>query len=142
MRGQREPIYKLARTVLPPVVRFWVRLECSGFASMAPSGPVIVASNHISYFDPLCLGTCLVQASRTVRFLAKDELFSGKWVGWALKGAGQIPVRRATRDAKLALEHAVRARGRRGGGRLPRGDHHQGGLLAPADQAGWPGWPC
>jgi 1-acyl-sn-glycerol-3-phosphate acyltransferase len=109
LRGQREPIYTLARTVVPPVIRFWVRLECAGFDNVPAGGPVIVASNHISYFDPLCLGTCLDQAGRTVRFLAKAELFSNRWFGWALRGAGQIPVRRATRDAKLALEHAVRA---------------------------------
>lgn len=91
------------------MVNFWVKLECTGFANMPATGPVIVASNHISYFDPLCLGTCLVRAGRTVRFLAKAELFTNPWVGWALRGAGQIPVSRATRDAKLALEHAVRA---------------------------------
>jgi 1-acyl-sn-glycerol-3-phosphate acyltransferase len=102
-------MYTLASTVLPPVVRFWVRLECAGFDNVPRSGSVIVASNHISYFDPLCLGSCLVQAGRTVRFLAKAELFSNPWFGWALKSAGQIPVRRQTRDARLALEHAVRA---------------------------------
>ena len=132
MRGQREPIYKLARTVLPPVVRFWVS-ECSGFANVAPSGPVIVASNHISYFDPLCLGTCLVQAGRTVRFLAKDELFSSKWVGWALGAPAKSRSRRATRDAKLALEHAVQALEDGEAVIVYTGDHHQEpGLLAPA----------
>jgi 1-acyl-sn-glycerol-3-phosphate acyltransferase len=108
LRGQREPVYTLARTILPPIVRAWVRLECAGFDAM-PAAGVIVASNHLSYFDPLCLGTCLVDAGRTVRFLAKSELFDNPLVGWALRGAGQIPVKRRTRDARLALGHAVEA---------------------------------
>ena len=108
MGGQREPVYALARAIVPPVVRAWVRLECTGFDAMPPGG-AIVASNHLSYFDPLPLATCLDAAGRTVRFLAKSELFDSRWTGWALRGAGQIPVRRHTRDARLALRHAVDA---------------------------------
>jgi 1-acyl-sn-glycerol-3-phosphate acyltransferase len=106
--GQREPLYTLAKTVVPPVVRAWVRLECHGMEHL-PDGPTIVAANHLSYFDPLCLGSCLHEAGRKVQFLAKSELFGNRALGWLLSGAQQIPVYRETRDAAKALEAAVRA---------------------------------
>jgi 1-acyl-sn-glycerol-3-phosphate acyltransferase len=106
---RREPIYTFAATVIPAVVRKWVHLECRGFEHLPATGPVIVASNHISYFDPLCLGSCVHGNGRVVRFLAKSELFSKPVVGPVLAGAGQIPVKRNTRDAADALQHAVKA---------------------------------
>jgi len=106
--GQREPLYTLARTVVPPVVRFWVRLECRGMEHL-PDGPAIVAANHLSYFDPVCLGSCLHEAGRKVQFLAKSELYRNPVLGWVLRGAQQIPVYRESRDAAKALDAAVRA---------------------------------
>ncbi|HZD37734.1 MAG TPA: lysophospholipid acyltransferase family protein, partial [Actinomycetes bacterium] len=97
------------KTVVPPVIRFWVRLDCQGLLHVPRQGPVIVAANHISYFDPLCLGTFVHSAGRQVRFLTKSELFEKRWLGWTLREAGQIPVFRETRDARQALVAAVAA---------------------------------
>jgi 1-acyl-sn-glycerol-3-phosphate acyltransferase len=102
-------VYALAKAVVPPVIRFWVRLDCQGLLHVPREGPVIVAANHISYFDPLCLGTFVDAAGRQARFLAKSELFDKWWLGWVLRAAGQIPVYRETRDAAQALVHAVDA---------------------------------
>jgi 1-acyl-sn-glycerol-3-phosphate acyltransferase len=102
-------VYALAKAVVPPVIRFWVRLECQGLLHVPADGPVIVAANHISYFDPLCLGTFVDAAGRQVRFLAKSELFEKRLLGWLLRSAGQIPVYRETRDAAQALVDAVAA---------------------------------
>ena len=106
---RREPIYALAKLVVPPVIRFWVRLDCQGVASIPPRGPVIIAANHVSYFDPLCLAVCIDAAGRRVRFLAKAELYRNRLLGWVLRAAGQIPVYRETRDAHQALTDAVAA---------------------------------
>jgi 1-acyl-sn-glycerol-3-phosphate acyltransferase len=109
MAGRRYPVYTLAKTVVPPVIRFWVRLDCQGLLNIPKHGPVIIAANHISYFDPLCLGVLIDAAGRQVRFLAKSELFGNPLLGAILRGAGQIPVYRETRDAGQALVHAVAA---------------------------------
>jgi 1-acyl-sn-glycerol-3-phosphate acyltransferase len=109
MARRRQPVYALAKTVVPPVIRFWVRLDCQGLLHVPADGPVIVAANHISYFDPLCLGTFVDAAGRQVRFLAKSELFEKRLLGWVLRSAGQIPVYRETRDAAQALVDAVAA---------------------------------
>jgi 1-acyl-sn-glycerol-3-phosphate acyltransferase len=109
MAGRRYPVYTLAKVVVPPVIRFWVRLDCQGLLNIPSRGPVIIAANHISYFDPLCLGVLIHSAGRQVRFLAKSELFRNPLLGPLLRGAGQIPVNRETRDAGQALVHAVEA---------------------------------
>ena len=53
----------------------------------------------------------MVRAVRRPRFLAKEELFRIPVVGRALRGAGQIPVSRGTRD-RSSLDRAVAALGR------------------------------
>jgi 1-acyl-sn-glycerol-3-phosphate acyltransferase len=56
-------------------------------------------------------GGAVVRAGRRPRFLAKEELFRIPVVGRALRGAGQIPVSRGTRD-RSSLDRAVAALGR------------------------------
>jgi len=109
MARRRAPIYALAKAVLPPVIRFWVRLDCQGLLHIPRQGPVIIAANHISYFDPLCLAVFIDAAGREVRFLAKSELYRNPVLGWLLRGAGQIPVYRESRDAARSLQDAVAA---------------------------------
>jgi 1-acyl-sn-glycerol-3-phosphate acyltransferase len=71
-------------------------------------GPGIVACNHISYLDPLTNGEAIERAGRRPRFLAKQELFRIPLVGTVLRGAGQIPVARGSRDGS-SLDRAVAA---------------------------------
>jgi 1-acyl-sn-glycerol-3-phosphate acyltransferase len=109
MARQRTPVYTLAKVVVPPIIRSWVRLDMQGTQYIPASGPVIVAANHVSYFDPLCLGVFIHSAGRQVRFLAKAELFQSRLMRFIMLGAGQIPVYRETRDASQALAAAVEA---------------------------------
>ena len=104
-----EPWFTLAEAVLRPPIVVWFNWRFEGMEHIPPEGPVLVAGNHISYFDPLCLGTCVNAAGREVRFLTKSELFEKRILGWALREAGQIPVYRETRDAAQALVAAVAA---------------------------------
>jgi 1-acyl-sn-glycerol-3-phosphate acyltransferase len=109
MARRRAPVYALAKLVVPPVIRSWVRLDCQGLEHIPRQGPVIIAANHISYFDPLCLGVFIDAAGRKVRFLAKSELYRNPLLGWVLRSAGQIPVYRESRDAARSLQDAVAA---------------------------------
>ncbi|HEU4397638.1 MAG TPA: lysophospholipid acyltransferase family protein [Actinomycetota bacterium] len=109
MARRRAPVYALAKAVVPPVIRFWVRLDCQGLLHIPRQGPVIIAANHISYFDPLCLAVFIDAAGREVRFLAKSELYRNPVLGWVLRSAGQIPVYRESRDAAKSLQDAVAA---------------------------------
>jgi 1-acyl-sn-glycerol-3-phosphate acyltransferase len=55
------------------------------------SGPVILASNHASYLDPLVVGAPL---SRMVNFLARDTLFNSPVLAWYLNRCRVVPVDR------------------------------------------------
>lgn len=95
---------------LPPL-RFWFRLSHEHLERIPRTGPAIVACNHISYLDPFTNGEAVVRAGRRPRFLAKEDLFRIPVVGRALRGAGQIPVSRGTRDHS-SLDRAADALGR------------------------------
>lgn len=70
---------------------------------------VILAGNHISWYDPLALGYLLYKQGLWPRYLAKSELFNVRALGSLMRGAGQIPVYRHTSDAGVALRDAERA---------------------------------
>ena len=96
---------------LPPL-RFWFRLSHEHLDRIPGTGPAIIACNHISYLDPLTNGEAVVRAGRRPRFLAKEDLFQIPVIGRALRGAGQIPVSRGTRNrSSLDLTAAALDRG-------------------------------
>jgi len=68
------------------------------------SGPVIVASNHVSNWDPIFVG---LGCPREVHFLAKSELFRNRSLAWLIGSYNAIPVRRGRADRR-ALRAAVR----------------------------------
>jgi len=83
--------------------RFVFRVRVSGQENLPKSGGFILASNHISYFDPPLVG-CWVP--RAIYFFAKKELFDHKLFGAILRRVNALPVRRGTIDRK-ALEMAI-----------------------------------
>jgi 1-acyl-sn-glycerol-3-phosphate acyltransferase len=68
------------------------------------TGPVILASNHLSFSDSIFLP---LQARRPVVFLAKSEYFTGKGIKgaftrWFFKSTGQLPIDRSGGKASEA----------------------------------------
>lgn len=85
------------------------RVDQTGLDRLPVTGPAIVASNHISYFDPLVAGLVCLWRRRHVRFLSKRELFERQPVGWVMTATRQIPVDRHTERARDSLRSAVEA---------------------------------
>jgi 1-acyl-sn-glycerol-3-phosphate acyltransferase len=83
--------------------KFVFRVRVSGRENIPKSGGFILASNHISHFDPPLVG-CWVP--RAIYFFAKKELFDHKLFGTILHRVNALPVRRGTID-RQALEMAV-----------------------------------
>jgi 1-acyl-sn-glycerol-3-phosphate acyltransferase len=98
----------LAIVLLRPLIVLMTKHEWRGQEKI-PAGGAVVVTNHISKADPLVLGHFIVDLPRNPRFLAKDSLFEKGLVGAVMRGAHQIPVRRHTTDAALALAAAVDA---------------------------------
>jgi 1-acyl-sn-glycerol-3-phosphate acyltransferase len=103
--------FNTAHVVLRPPLAAWFNWRFENLERIPPTGPVLVAGNHISYLDPLADAYMLIKAGRHARYLAKKELFDVPVVGTVLRGAGQIPVFRGSgSDAPLqAAVDALRA---------------------------------
>jgi 1-acyl-sn-glycerol-3-phosphate acyltransferase len=104
-----DVVYPAAKAVFWPALRFGLRWTVEGTEHIPAEGPLILASNHVSYLDPLTLAYVADRRGRRVRFLAKAELFDKRGLGALLTGAHQIPVARGTADAGGALDAAVDA---------------------------------
>jgi 1-acyl-sn-glycerol-3-phosphate acyltransferase len=104
-----DAVYPAAKAVFWPWLRFGLRWTIEGQENIPTHGPTIVASNHVSYLDPLTLAWVADRRERRVRFLAKAELFRKRGLGPLLRAAHQIPVYRGTADSAGALSAAIEA---------------------------------
>lgn len=106
-----DPVYSVAKGVFWPWLRWGLDWKIEGAQHIPTSGPVVIASNHVSYLDPLTLAYVADLRGRHVRFLAKNELFEKPVLGTLLRAAHQIPVQRGRVEAADALKAAVDALG-------------------------------
>jgi 1-acyl-sn-glycerol-3-phosphate acyltransferase len=83
------------------------RVEAKGVHHVPLEGPVLFASNHWSYCDPILL---LAVLPRPVQNLAKAELFRTRLGSWFFGRVGQqIPVERAAGAGEPTISRAVDA---------------------------------
>lgn len=93
--GGLEP-YHLLRPFVRPEAFPYARFDIAGLGHVPARGPVLLASNHRSYFDVAALAVVAGRLGRPVRFLAKRELFDAPLLGWAAQALGGIPVDRGS----------------------------------------------
>jgi 1-acyl-sn-glycerol-3-phosphate acyltransferase len=90
--------YAIGRFVIAPLARLVYRPRVEGRANVPRTGPVIFASNHLSFIDSIAIP---VAAPRPVHFLAKSSYFE-KWASRQFFTAvGAIPVERGAGQAAL-----------------------------------------
>jgi len=104
-----EIVYPGAKAVFWPWLRFGLRWTIEGVEHIPTDGPVILASNHVSYLDPLTLAYVADRRARRVRYMAKAELFAKRGLGPLLRAGGQIPVERGKESVSGALSAALGA---------------------------------
>ncbi|WP_338748428.1 lysophospholipid acyltransferase family protein [Janibacter alittae] len=124
----------LRRVLVGPPLRAWLRLEVEGREHVPATGPVIIASNHLSFVDSMVIP---LAAGRKVGFLGKAEYLQGTGpLGWFKRlwfgeFGGMIPVDRS--DAKAAarsLELAEAHLAARGAFAIyPEGTRSRDGML-------------
>ena len=105
--GGLEPqrfLMPLARPGWLPFARF----DVAGTEHIPLQGPVILAANHRSYFDPLAVGVAMARVGRPARFLGKKEVFDAPIVGDLARALGGIRVERGS-GSDAPLDEAARA---------------------------------
>lgn len=96
-------LYNLLDSILGLLFRIVFRLRVVGLENIPVSGGAIIASNHISNFDPPLLG---VAANRPLHFMAKKELFANPVFAWVITKLNAFPVQRGTAD-RVAIRKAL-----------------------------------
>jgi 1-acyl-sn-glycerol-3-phosphate acyltransferase len=100
--------YKICAGILIPIISLITKRTWIGAENIPKSGAVIVANNHLSYFDVLNFAHFLYKNGRAPRFLGKVSIFKVPVLGRILLAAGQVPVERETLSAGKAVDHAKR----------------------------------
>ncbi|CAN5471384.1 lysophospholipid acyltransferase family protein [soil metagenome] len=134
-REQMTRTYRAALGVATPIVRGWGRLQVKGLESVPLTGPLLIVSNHDSYWDPLAVGIAAI-SRRQIRALSKSSLWKVKGLNRMLTGMGQIPIVRGSGNAN-ALDRAIEEL--RGGacvGIFPEGTRSLGHQLRPRSGLG------
>lgn len=100
--GRRPRRYRVVSWFCRAVFRtlFGSRLRFEGGESIPAAGPLVVAANHLSNWDPFLFGGFFPGA---LFALAKREIYKPAPVAWTLAGCNCIPV-----DRKGADRRAVR----------------------------------
>ena len=88
---------------LGPLLRLIYRPKAIGLEHVPGEGPVILASNHVSFVDSLFVPLVV---KRPVVFLGKADYFESWRTRWFFKAVNVIPVRR---EGGSASEAAIRA---------------------------------
>lgn len=110
-------LYALTRFVCLVLFRLVWRSKVVGRENIPGTGPVILASNHLSFIDSIVIP--LAVSGRRVVFLAKAEYWEGRSLSSLprrlfFRTFDAVPVRRDQGDAQASLELAL--------GVLERGD--------------------
>jgi 1-acyl-sn-glycerol-3-phosphate acyltransferase len=101
--------YRIGSSILIPVMNLITKRNWLDTQKIPKSGPVVFYSNHVSYLDALVLAHILFKNGRAVRFIGKEAVFKIPVVGWVLRKAEQIPVKRQSDSAAVALAEAIAA---------------------------------
>jgi 1-acyl-sn-glycerol-3-phosphate acyltransferase len=96
-------LYWFMYRIVRPLLRLVYRPHVTGLENVPATGPVILASNHLSFVDSVLIPLVV---PRRVTFLAKAEYFEGKGIasvlGAFLGAMGHIPVPRSEQRAAVA----------------------------------------
>ncbi len=100
-------LWRLIRFIVRVIVAIIADVHTIGRQNVPETGPLIIASNHLSWTDIPLIPAFL---QRRVVYMAKEEAFQGK-VGWLVRFFGAFPVKRgeADRQSLRAAEEQLKA---------------------------------
>lgn len=115
----------VAQVKLNPLWHF----EIEGNGPSDPRRPYVAVSNHESYADIFLIS----HFPWEMKWLSKDAIFRIPFMGWMMRMAGDIPIKRGNRDSVLAAlgECSKRLRNKVSVMIFPEGTRSRGGELLP-----------
>jgi len=126
--GRMTLFHAASRQVVVNFARVALRYRVIGREHIPRKGPLIVACNHISFWDPPLVGAWV---PRTLHYLAKQELFENRVFGAMLRAYNCIPIQRGP-QARSALRGAEGVLDRGGAVLIfPEGTRSKSGSLLP-----------
>ena len=125
-----QVLYHLGRAFGQMVVVSFFGYRSFGLKNIPLTGPVILASNHQSFMDPVLVG---LPISRDVNFMARASLFRNPLFGPMIRQMRAFPVERGSADI-TAMREALKRLGR---GRplvvFPEGTRTRDGSIRPLE---------
>lgn len=95
-----KKFYKIVIAIIKPFVKFFYPFEVRGLEKIKnANGNYIICCNHLSNIDVAFL---MITHKKPIYFMAKQELFENKILGWLFKKMGAFAVKRGKGD-KSAL---------------------------------------
>jgi len=115
--------------ILIPILKSLAKIKMHEIQNLPKDGAVIVACNHLSFFDGFALQYAI---PRPIFFMGKEENFKNPFLRFFMYQIGAFPVKRGTYD-RNALDQAIRIL-RQGQvlGMFPEGTRTYGKGLLPA----------
>lgn len=96
--AQSKALYAVGRVICTPIMKLCYRYKVINKNNIPGDNKgYIIASNHLSFSDPVLLG---LGQKRRLNFMAKDELFENKFFAFIIRHLGAFPVKRGAGDGK------------------------------------------
>jgi len=96
-------IYFISRNILKALFKIFFRLRIIGAGNCPKNGPLIIAPNHASFFDPLIAGFAV---PRKLNFMARESLFRNRVFGKIISSVNAFPLKREGADL-VAMRAAI-----------------------------------
>jgi 1-acyl-sn-glycerol-3-phosphate acyltransferase len=92
---QVNPVYRIVHALTRLFFKIYGRWEIIHYRKLPRTGAVIAACNHVSYLDPMMVGSAI---TRECAFMARQDLWRRRWLGWLLEKLGSFRVDRGRPD--------------------------------------------
>ncbi len=94
-------IYFIGWAVFFIFFKLFLGFKVVGRENIPSGGAFIFVSNHVSYLDPILLGTSVY---RPLNYMARENLFKRRCFGGIIRGLHAFPVKRSMGDLKAIKE--------------------------------------
>lgn len=97
----RTPVIDCFRLFAWLLAKAYVALSLRGAQHIPRTGPVIIASNHVSYADPMLI---TIPVRRRLYYMAWRRLFDVPLLGWLIRRLRAFPVEIESADPRATRE--------------------------------------